>query len=211
MLRVMRDSGLNTPIPYGFVEITPEREYLLVTSFLSDAEEITKVELDDQLIDDCLRVVRRLWDVGLAHRDIKPSNLLVKDRKLHLIDVAFAQIRPSPWRQAVDLANMMIVLALGSSCERTYERALAFFTPDEIAEAFAATQGLTIPSQSRDMMRRLKRRDIVKHFRELAPPRPRISIQRWSFRRVGLMLAVLGGALLTVVIALGNLHGAGLL
>ena len=211
MLRVMRDAGLKTPIPYGFVEITPEREYLLVTSFLDDAEEIAKVEVDDDLIDECLQAVRTLWDAGLAHRDIKPSNLLVKDGKLHLIDVAFSQIRPSPWRQAVDLANMMIVLALRCDCERVYDRALKYFTPDEIAEAFAATQGLTIPSQSRDMMRKQKRKDIVKRFRELAPPRPRISIQRWSIRRVGLTLGVLLGALLAVMVALGNLQGAGLL
>ena len=211
MLRVMRDAGLNTPIPYGFVEITPEREYLLVTSFLDHAEELVEAGVDEALMDDCLQVVRTLWDAGLAHRDIKPSNLLVKDGKLHLIDVAFSQIRPSPWRQAVDLANMMIVLALRTDCERVYERALKYFTPDEIAEAFAATTGLTIPSQSRDMMRKEKRRDIVDRFRELAPARPRISIQRWSFRRLGLTLGVLFGALLTILFALGNLQGAGLL
>ena len=211
MLRVMRDAGLNTPVPYGFVEITPEREYLLVTSFLDNAEELVECEVDDHLIDDCMGVVRTLWDAGLAHRDIKPSNLLVKDGKLHLIDVAFSQIRPSPWRQAVDLANMMIVLALRTDPERVYQRALKFFTPDEVAEAFAATTGLTIPSQSRDMMRKEKRRDIVQRFRELAPDRPRISIQRWSFRRLGLTLGVLLGALLAVLFALGNLHGAGLL
>ena len=56
-----------------------------------------------------------------------------------LIDVAFVQVRPSPWRQAVDLANMMLVLAVRTDAERVYERALRFFTPDEIAEAFAAT------------------------------------------------------------------------
>ena len=29
-----------------------------------------------------------------------------------MIDVAFVQVRPSPWRQAVDLGNMMLVLAV---------------------------------------------------------------------------------------------------
>ena len=211
MLRVMRDAGLNTPAPFGFVEITPEREYLLVTSFLDHAEEILDSEVDDALIDDSLQVVRTLWDAGVAHRDIKPSNLLVKDGKLHVIDVAFAQIRPSPWRQAVDLANMMIVLALRTDPDRVYERTLRFFTPDDIAEAFAATQGLTIPSQSRDMMKHEKRKDIVDRFRELAPARPRVSIQRWSVRRVGLTLSVLLGAFLAFVIAVNNLQGAGLL
>jgi tRNA A-37 threonylcarbamoyl transferase component Bud32 len=211
MLRVMRDAGLSTPVPYGFVEITPEREYLLVTSFLDGAEEIREAQVDDPLMDDALQVVRTLWDAGLAHRDIKPSNLLVKGGRLYLIDVAFGQIRPSPWRQAVDLANMMIVLALRSDPDRVYERTLRFFTPDEIAEAFAATQGLTIPSQSRDMMKEEKRRDIIDRFRELAPPRRRISIQRWSLRRVGLTLSVLFTAFIAIVLTLNNLTGAGLL
>ena len=59
-------------------------------------------------------MIRRMWDVGLAHRDIKPANLMVQDGHLRLIDVFFVQVRPSPWRQAVDLGNMMLVLALRS-------------------------------------------------------------------------------------------------
>ena len=63
---------------------------------------------------------------------------------MRLIDVFFTEVRPSPWRQAVDLANMMLVLALRSDPETVYERATRLFTPDEIAEAFAATRGLTL-------------------------------------------------------------------
>ena len=69
--------------------------------------------------------MRRLWNAGLAHRDIKPANLMVKDGHLVVIDVAFAQVRPSPWREAVDLANMMLVLAVRTDAERVYQRALA--------------------------------------------------------------------------------------
>jgi tRNA A-37 threonylcarbamoyl transferase component Bud32/membrane-associated phospholipid phosphatase len=211
MQRVMRDVGLKVPEPYGFVEITPEREYLLVTSFLDNAKEIHDVEMTDQIMDEALAVVRKMWDAGIAHRDVKPSNILVRDGHIHMIDVAFGQIRPSPWRQAVDLANMMLVLALRSDAETVYRHALEYFTPDDIAEAFAATQGVTIPSQSRDMMRKEKKRHLIKEFRALAPERPPISIQRWSFRRVGLTLSVLGAAFLAMVLALNNLAGAGLL
>src|SRR5437773_2795586 len=107
-LRVLRDAGLPTPAPYGFVELTPEREYLLVTEFFDGATELGEAEIGDPVIDDGLRVIRKLWDAGLAHRDIKPANLLVRNDQLLLIDVAFAEARPTPWRQAVDLANMML-------------------------------------------------------------------------------------------------------
>jgi len=35
MLRLMADVGVPSAAPYGFVELTPEREYLLVTEFLA--------------------------------------------------------------------------------------------------------------------------------------------------------------------------------
>src|SRR3712207_7998983 len=80
-----------------------------------------------------------MWELGVAHRDIKPANLLVRDGRLVVIDTAFAEVRPSPWRQAVDLANMMLVLGLRTDAERVYRRARLQFTDEEIAEAFAAT------------------------------------------------------------------------
>ncbi|HEX5876728.1 MAG TPA: RIO1 family regulatory kinase/ATPase, partial [Actinomycetota bacterium] len=147
-LRLMHGAGVRSPEPFGIVEITPEREYLVVTEFFADAKELGDLaEVDEGIIDDGLRIIRRLWDAGLAHRDIKPANLLVRDGRVHLIDVFFAEVRPSPWRQAVDLANMLLVLATRSSPELVYRRARLVFNDDEIAEAFAATSGITMPSQ----------------------------------------------------------------
>jgi tRNA A-37 threonylcarbamoyl transferase component Bud32 len=185
-LRLCRDAGLPSPKPYGFVELTPEREYLLVTEFFDGAVELGEAEVDDQVIDDGLGIVRRLWGTGLAHRDIKPANLLVRDHRVLLIDVAFVEARPSPWRQAVDLANMMLCLALRASPERVYQRALRQFNTEEISEGFAAARGLALPSQLRRLLR-AQGRDLHGEFVRLlpAPPRP-VSIQRWSARRVGL-------------------------
>ena len=146
-------AGLPSPRPYGFVELTPEREYLLVTEFFDHATELGEADIDEGVIDDGLALIRKLWDVGLAHRDIKPANLLVRDGRLLLIDVAFVQARPSPWRQAVDLANMMLCLALRSDPQVVYERALRQFSVAEISEAFAAARGLALPSQLRRMLR----------------------------------------------------------
>lgn len=210
MLRVMRDAGIPTATPLGIVEITPEREYVLVTELLAGAHHITDGEPGDDTIDDALGIVRTMWDAGLAHRDVKPSNLLVANGQVWLIDVAFAEVRPSPWRQAVDLANMMLTLALRRAPEDVYERARLRFTPDEIAEAFAATRSVTVPAQLRAQLRE-RDDDLVAAFRALAPPMPPVAIQRWSLRRVGLTLAVVAAAAVAAVLALANLRLAGLL
>jgi len=198
-LRVVRDAGVPSAEPSGFVELTPEREYMLVTEFFMGAIEIGEAVIDDDVIDQGLLLIRKLWDAGLAHRDIKPGNLMVRDGELLLIDVAFVQVRPSPWRQAVDLGNMMLVLAVRTDPERVYRRALRFFTPDELAEAFAATRGAASPTQLRAFMKR-DPRDLLSEFRALAPPRKPIALQRWSVRRVSVAFAMFGGIALALLI-----------
>ena len=207
VLRLMQAARLPVAEPYGFVEITPEREYLLVTELFDGAEEIGDAEVDTSIIDQGLVIVRRMWEAGIAHRDIKPANLMVLRGEVKVIDTAFAEVRPSPWRQAVDLANMMLVLALRSDARTVYERARRHFSEEEITEAFAATRGLTMPSQLRRMIRE-QGKDLHEEFLDLLPERPApIPIQRWTVRRVGLLLAVLVAGLVAAslfVNLLGN-------
>jgi membrane-associated phospholipid phosphatase/tRNA A-37 threonylcarbamoyl transferase component Bud32 len=203
ILRLLQDMNIASPIPYGIVEITPEREYMIVMEFFEGAVEISEAEIDEGVIDQGLILIRRLWDEGLAHRDVKPANLMVREGRLKLIDVFFVQVRPSPWRQAVDLANMMLVLALRSDAETVYERALNAFTEDELAEAFAAARGVASPTQLRAELKR-DGRDLLTRFRQVAPERKPVSIQRWSVRRVLLTVSVFFGLLLVLSLLASN-------
>ena len=65
-LRLMRDAGIPTAAPLGIVELTPEREYMLVTEFFDGAVEIGDAEVDDQIIDEGLAA--RAADVGRRAR-----------------------------------------------------------------------------------------------------------------------------------------------
>jgi hypothetical protein len=96
---------------------------------------------------------------------------------------------------------MMLCLALRSDPQRVYERALRRFSETEISEAFAAARGLALPSQLRRMLRD-QGRDLHAEFLNLLPARPRpIRIQRWSARRIGLLLLMVPVLLLLVVSA----------
>jgi tRNA A-37 threonylcarbamoyl transferase component Bud32 len=202
-LRLLHDLGIPVPRPYGIVEITPEREYMIVMEFFEGAVEIGDADIDDGVIDQGLGLVRKMWDEGLAHRDVKPANLMVRDGELKVIDVFFVQVRPSPWRQAVDLANMMLVLALRSDAERVYAHALAYFSEDEIAEAFAAARGVASPTQLRNHLKQ-DGRDLLAEFRRMAPEREQVSIQRWSLRRVLLTIGVLFAAFFAMGLVISN-------
>ncbi len=191
-LRFLDDNGVPVAHSFGIVELTPNQEYMLVTGFFENARNLGDSEIDDTVIDEGLSLVRTFWDIGVAHRDIKPANLLVRGRHLQLVDVSGLEIRPSPWRQAVDLSNMMLTLALRTDPDRVYARASGRFTPDEIAEAFAASVGLAIPTELQAKMK-ADGRPLSARFKELAPARRPISIQRWSPRRLAVTaVAVLG-------------------
>ena len=98
------------------------------------------------MIDEGLHLIRQFWDIGIAYRDIASREPAGAARHLQLVDVSGLEVRPTPWRQAVDLANMMLTRA----AERPrpwYERATAIFTPDEIAEAFACAVGMAVPTE----------------------------------------------------------------
>lgn len=212
--RLMRDAGVPCAQPFGIVEIAPEREYLMVSEFLEGSEELTDADIDDEIIDKALEVIRNMWDAGLAHRDVKPANVMLNNGRVVLIDVAFGTVRPTPWRQAVDLANMMVILGLRTSAERVYQRALLQFAPEDIAEAFAATRSVTLPSQSRSSLALIKKEqgiDLVEEFRELAPATEPISIQRWSTRRVRLTIGAVLLLLFVIAQTFAEVTGGGIL
>jgi membrane-associated phospholipid phosphatase len=204
-LRLLADYGVRVARTYGLVELTPNQEYMLVTEFFENARNLGDSEIDDMVIDEGLGMVRTFWDIGVAHRDLKPANLLVRDGHLQLVDISGLEVRPSPWRQAVDLSNMLLVLALRTDPDRIYARATKVFTPDEIAESCASAVGLTIPTELQAKMK-ADGRPLLERFRQLAPPRERISIQRWSTQRLLLTAGAASSVLLLVGLFVDSLR-----
>ena len=210
LLHLFEAHGVAAPEPHALLELTPEREYLLLMEQLDGAMELGDADVDEAVIDGALATVKAMWGGGLAHRDIKPANVMVQRGRVHLVDLAFAQVQPSPWRQAVDLANMMLILALRTSPQLVYERAQRQFTREELGEALAAARGITIPQQLRTALRE-DGRPILAELRELAGTEVSVGVQRWSVRRLALTVWTLAAAAVGGWVVVANLDTVGLL
>ena len=164
--------------------MTPEREYLLVAEFFAGTVELGEAEVTDQVIaDDGLRIIRKLWDAGLAHRDVKLANLLVRDGRMLLIDVAFAEASPLILAPGGRPGQHDAVLGASLQPERVYRRALHYFTVEEIAEGLRPPAGLACRLSCATCCAPRAGTCTASLPRLLpAPPRP-IRVQRWSARR----------------------------
>ena len=167
---------------------------MLVTEFFESAANLGDAQVDDVVIDEGLAMVRTFWDIGVAHRDIKPANLLVKDGHLQLVDVSGLEVRLSPWRQAVDLSNMLLVLALRTDPERVYARATRY-SPRRDRRGVRVRGRPHHPDRAPGQAEG-RRPPLLARLRQLAPPRDPISIQRWSPQRLTLTAAAFGVLLL---------------
>ena len=129
------------PSPYGIVEMTPEREYLLVTEFFDGAAEIGEAEVDDDVIDQGL-----VSDPSALGRRPGPPR--------HQAGQPAGARRASPAHRRRLRAGPTVAVAPGrrpgqhDARPRGADRSpsglragrLRLFTPDDIAEAFAATR-----------------------------------------------------------------------
>lgn len=211
LLRVAEAQGLPVPRSHGIVEVSPGREYVLVLDLLPEPRQLGDVVGTETLVDQGLQLVADLWSADIAHRDVKPANLIVADDRLYVVDLSFAEVAPTAWRQSVDLGNMLLCLGLIAPPELVVERALRQFSAEELGEAFAATAAaVTQPAQLR---RLIADRDpgLPERMRGLVPARDPIGIQRWSPSRVALSLAVVAGTGAAVGLLILNVRTVGLL
>ena len=192
-LRLLQDAGIAVPRPYGIVEITPEREYLLVTEFFDGAG----------------------GNRGRRHRR-------AADRPGSAADPRFCGTRGSPRSRhqagqpdgprrqtAADRRGLRpgAPLARGAGrrpgqhdagpggphrpAERAYRQRMKSSTEAELAQAFAATRGVASLIRSRAPVHPTStpRTCSPSSARSLRTSGP-VVLQRWSLRRVSGAAAV---------------------
>ena len=169
-LRLLGEYGFPTPAALGIVEITPEREYLIAMEFFDGAEEIGDADIDEQVIDEGL--ADDPADVGRGagpprHQAGEPDGAgwaPTIDRRLLRAGAAVAVAAGRGPREHDAGARAPV------GCADRLREGSRYFTPEELAEAFAATRGVASPTQLRNFMKR-DGRDLLVQFRALAPAR----------------------------------------
>ena len=104
---------------------------------------------------------------------------------------------------------MMLTLALASTPEHVYERALAVFAASDVAEAFAACRS-AIPEPAATLIRATGR-DLAGRFRQLAPARRPHPDPALGFQRVEITAGLLAALAAAVALLGAYLSVAGLL
>ena len=194
-LRMLGDYGFPTPEALGIVEITPEREYLIAMDFFDDAVEIGEAEVDEHVIDEGLAMIRQMWDVGLAasgHQAGEPDGAgrrAEADRRLLRPGAALAV---APGRRPRE-HDARAGAAVGRARPSTRRRS-GTSRPTSSPRRSRRRRGVASPTQLRQQMKQ-DGRDLLAEFRAMAPARRPIAVQRWSFRRVVLIVASLVAAL----------------
>lgn len=96
-LQMSRSARVNAPEPYMF------NGTVLAMEFVGDddgvaAEQLRRVYLDDaeDVLDQIIEQVRRLYKSGLVHADLSEYNILVKDSKPYIIDMGQAVVLRHP-------------------------------------------------------------------------------------------------------------------
>ena len=175
-LRLLADHQVRVAHTYGVVELTPNQEYMLVTEFFENARNLGDAQVDDQVIDDGVAMVRTFWDIGVAPAtSSRPTS--VKDVHLHLVDVS-ASSPPLTWRQAVDLSK--ILLCWPWAGPRSVLPAPPWNSP--LRDRLGVRRAVASPSPPSSSQS--QGTAACWTFPPSRPRPPAVSIQRWSTQRL---------------------------
>ena len=113
MLLLFHSLGVPAPVPRGVYRLE-RRAYALVTDYLEAARSLRGAgPVSAGYVTQALAALHRLRQADCAHRDIKESNILVLPGEVFaFVDLARADYVAGPRRQARDLADMLVVLAM---------------------------------------------------------------------------------------------------
>ncbi|MCL2464893.1 MAG: flippase-like domain-containing protein, partial [Micrococcales bacterium] len=177
--------------------------------------EVDDEQLTDELLAEVWTQLRAAHHAGIAHRAITADTVLVGPDDGHhgvwLTGWDSGDVASSDLARRIDLTQMLAVLALRVGPERAVRSVANVLNDDDVAAIGPMLQTVTLPRQTRELMR--KHKDVLAELRALIVARmPEANIEPQRMVRFGartVLLIVVTVIAVGVILATFNVHEIG--
>ncbi len=126
-----KQAGVRVPVIVDVLKI--RNSWMLIQEKLDAIPLSEHGNLRQRTLEDAWRQVARLHAANVAHRDLRAANLMVdKQGNAWIIDFGFAEVAPRKQRQYMDVAELLMSMALIVGVKRTLDAALPVVGPDKL-------------------------------------------------------------------------------
>lgn len=113
-------------------------------------DKMAKKHIDEAILKDIWRIVKKLRAYSIAHRDLRPANLYYSDdNQLYLIDFDFSQVAASRFQLDNDVLQTLISLSLMKSPELAVKTGIRIMGKDTIRDSLRLLQPRILPASTR--------------------------------------------------------------
>lgn len=81
---LLKNRGISVPEVYGIHRLNPD-DYILVMQYI-DGTPLSKVALDETIVDQIFGILRIMHETGIFHGDVKLDNFLYSGGKIYVVD-----------------------------------------------------------------------------------------------------------------------------
>src|SRR5271166_3294774 len=169
-------------------------------------------QISDELLRRLWTEVDRLHRAGIAHRSLRAANVMIEDGgRPWLTDFSFSELTATPRQMDLDLAELLVSLAILTGADRATSSAAAVIGAQRLAPAVPLLQPLALSAATRHAVAReggllAETRSAAAAASELSEP-PLASLQRVRPRTL-LTIAALAGAFYFVLPQLADVSSS---
>lgn len=121
-------------------------------------------------LEDAWVQTEKLHSANVAHRDLRAANLLIdKKGKVWIIDFGFAEVSANNQRKYMDVAELLMSMALAAGTKRTLDAAFKILPPEKLARTLPYLQTAVFSGATTKQLRH--NRQLLKDLKEEAKER----------------------------------------
>lgn len=156
MTLMAREAGVRTPATQGIVADHRSEHVYILFDFIKGKTlaQINNKDVDEKMLAGLWQQIKKLRAARIAHRDLRCSNVMIDNKKeIWLIDFGFAQSSASKRRLDIDIAELLVSLALTVGHKRAVDSAVKVLGKDVVGRIVPFLQGPAFTKDTRTQLR----------------------------------------------------------